>query len=135
MAGDLDGGFIFPDFHPAFDGMFAFAKMLEMLSWVQQPLSAVAAELPPIYLATVDVRCPWDAKGRVMRILTEESRNDPGRAELIDGIKLSLSEQDWVLVLPDAAEPLFHIYAEGVSQEAATARAQDYARKIETIAG
>jgi mannose-1-phosphate guanylyltransferase/phosphomannomutase len=135
MAGDLDGGFIFPEFHPAFDGMFAFAKTLEMLSWVQQPLSAVAAELPPIHMATVHVRCPWDAKGRVMRILTEESRGDDGRAELIDGIKISWSEQNWVLALPDASEPYFHIYSEGPTQEAATTKAHEYASKIEAIIG
>ncbi|MDX1932864.1 MAG: mannose-1-phosphate guanyltransferase [Capsulimonadales bacterium] len=135
MAGDLDGGFIFPDFHPAFDGLFAFAKTLEMLSWVQQPLSAVAAELPPVFLSRIDVRCPWEAKGRVMRLLTEESRLESGRTELIDGIKLTRSEQDWVLILPDASEPVFHVFAEGVSQEEAVIKATEYARKIETIAG
>src|SRR5262249_10955591 len=79
MAGDMDGGFIFPEFHAAFDGMFSFAKTLEMLSWLQRPLSEFSAELPPVYLSTAEVRCPWDAKGRVMRRLTEESRNVKSR--------------------------------------------------------
>jgi mannose-1-phosphate guanylyltransferase / phosphomannomutase len=133
MAGDLDGGFLFPDFHPAFDGMFAFAKALEMLSWLQRPLSEFAAELPPVHLATLNVRCPWEAKGKVMRRLTEDSRNADGRAELIDGIKLSDSEQEWVLVLPDAAEPTFHIYAEAATQEEAMKRAKEYVGKIEMM--
>jgi len=133
MAGDMDGGFIFPEFHPAFDGMFAFAKALEMLSWLQRPLSEFSAELPPVYLSTAEVRCPWDAKGRVMRRLTEESRNVKSRTELIDGIKLTDSEREWVLVLPDAAEPVFHVYAEGQSQEEAVKRAQEYVKKIEAI--
>jgi mannose-1-phosphate guanylyltransferase/phosphomannomutase len=134
MAGDLDGGFIFPDFHPAFDGMFAFAKTLEMLSWLQRPLSEFTAELPPVYLSTVEVRCPWDIKGKVMRRLTEESTNSPGRTELIDGIKLTDSEREWVLVLPDAAEPVFRIYAEGETQDAAVARARSYVQRIEAMA-
>ena len=135
MAGDLDGGFIFPEFTPAFDGMYAFAKTLEMLSWLQRPLSEFAAELPPVFLSTAEVRCPWDAKGRVMRRLTEESRTATGRTDLIDGIKLTSSEREWVLVLPDAAEPVFHIFAEGTSQESAAARAHEYASKIEAITG
>jgi mannose-1-phosphate guanylyltransferase/phosphomannomutase len=133
MAGDLEGGFIFPDFHPAFDGMFAFAKTLEMLSWLQRPLSEFSAELPPVHLATLLVRCPWEAKGKVMRRLTEETRSANGRTELIDGIKLSDSEQEWVLVLPDAAEPTFHIFAEGYTQDEAMKRAKEYVGKIETI--
>lgn len=132
MAGDMDGGFIFPGFHPAFDGMFAFVKTLEMLTWLQRPLSEFAAELPPVHLATLNVRCPWEAKGKVMRRLTEESRDAPG-LELIDGIKLSESEREWVLVLPDAAEPVFHIYAEGNTQDEASARAHRYAEKIEAL--
>jgi mannose-1-phosphate guanylyltransferase/phosphomannomutase len=134
MAGDLDGGFIFPDFHPSFDGMFAFAKTLEMLSWLQRPLSEFTAELPPVFLSTAEVRCPWDAKGKVMRRLTEESSNSRGRTELIDGIKMTDSEREWVLVLPDAAEPVFHVYAEGESQDAAADRARLFAQKIEAIA-
>ncbi len=135
MAGDLDGGFIFPEFFPTFDAMFAFAKTLEMLSWLQRPLSEFSAELPEVYLSTVDVRCPWEAKGKVMRRLTEESRGQGGRAELIDGIKLKDSEREWVLVLPDASEPLFHVFAEGRNEEDAHARARQYVEKIEAIKG
>ena len=32
LAGDTDGGFIFPQFHPAFDALFSFAKLLELLA-------------------------------------------------------------------------------------------------------
>lgn len=133
MAGDLDGGFIFPDFHPAFDGMFAFAKTLEMLSWLQRPLSEISAELPQTFLSKIAVRCPWENKGKVMRRITEESQATKGRADLIDGIKLSETEREWVLVLPDAAEPIFHVYAEGQTQEDAIARARRYVEKIEAI--
>ncbi len=134
MAGDLEGGFIFPDFHPAFDGMFTFAKTLEMLSWLQRPLSEFSAELPPMFLSSAQVRCPWEVKGKVMRRLTEDSRHANGRTDLIDGIKLTDSEREWVLVLPDAAEPFFHVFAEGQTQEEAVRRAQEYVGKIESLA-
>jgi mannose-1-phosphate guanylyltransferase / phosphomannomutase len=132
MAGDLEGGFIFPGFHPAYDGMFAFVKTLEILAWLQRPLSEFAAELPPVHLATLSVRCPWEAKGKVMRQLTEESQSAPG-LELIDGIKLTQSEREWVLILPDSAEPVFHVYAEGKTQEEAVALGRRYVEKIEAI--
>ncbi|MBC7806737.1 MAG: mannose-1-phosphate guanyltransferase [Akkermansiaceae bacterium] len=131
MAGDLDGGFLFPELQPAFDGLFAFVKTLEMLSWLQRPLSDFANELPPILLSAQTVRCPFDAKGSVMRRLTEESLADTrNRTDLIDGIKITESEREWALVLPDAADPVFHVYAEGVTQEAAEERAAHYIKKI-----
>jgi mannose-1-phosphate guanylyltransferase/phosphomannomutase len=133
FAGDLEGGFIFPDFHPAFDGMFAFVKTLEMLSWLQRPLSEFGAELPPLFLEHAEVRCPWEAKGKVMRRLTEEARGSDGRAELIDGIKLIETEDNWTLVLPDASEPLFHIYAEASTADQAKQRTSEFARRIEAI--
>ena len=114
-----------------FDGLFAFVKTLEMLSWLQRPLSEFVAELPPILLAAQTVRCPFDSKGSVMRRLTEESLADTrNRTDLIDGIKITESEREWALVLPDAAEPVFHVYAEGITQEDANARAERYIEKI-----
>ena len=131
MAGDMDGGFLFPELQPGFDGLFAFVKTLEMLSWLQRPLSEFAGELPPIMLATQTVRCPWDTKGSVMRRLTEESLADTAkRTDLVDGIKITESEKEWALILPDASDPVFHIYAEGATQEKADERAAFYAEKI-----
>ena len=131
MAGDLDGGFLFPELQPGFDGLFAFVKTLEMLSWLQRPLSEFAGELPPIMLAKATVRCPWDTKGSVMRQLTEESLADTAkRTDLVDGIKITEGEKEWALILPDAADPVFHVYAEGATQEKADERAAFYAAKI-----
>jgi mannose-1-phosphate guanylyltransferase/phosphomannomutase len=71
----------------------------------------------------------------VMRRLTEESMQQAkSRTDLIDGIKLTDSEREWVLVLPDAAEPVFHVYAEGQSPEDAQSRAKQYVDKIEALA-
>ena len=87
-----------------------------------------------MFLSTLQVRCPWDAKGRVMRKLTEEAQTMTGvRTELVDGIKLTQSERQWALILPDAAEPIFHVYSEGETQEAALYLAREYVQKIEEI--
>jgi len=117
LAGDSEGGFIFPEFHPAFDGLFSFAKLLELLAVQETTLSQVCDILPPYFMATAIVPCPWEIKGRIMRILTEESGGT--RTELVDGIKTYRDDGSWVLVLPDASEPCFRIYAEAGSQDQA----------------
>jgi len=84
-------------------------------------------DLPQYYLSSTRVICPWEHKGKVMRILSEQYRER--RAKPIDGIKIDLGKE-WVLVLPDADRPLFHVVAESVSNDQAQALAEKYARVV-----
>ena len=127
LVGDGLGGFIFPSLHPVFDGMLAIAKLLELLATFQMRLSEVVDDLPTYYMSSTQVLCPWEHKGKVMRILSEQYRER--RSKPIDGIKIDLGKE-WVLVLPDADRPLFHVFAESVSSEQAQALAEKYARVV-----
>ena len=90
-------------------------------------LSEVVDDLPTYYMSSARVNCPWEHKGKVMRILSEQYRER--RSKPIDGIKIDLGKE-WVLVLPDADSPLFHVFAESVSNEQAQALAEKYARVV-----
>ncbi len=127
LVGDGRGSFVFPALHPAFDGMLAIAKLLELLATFDTRLSEVVDDLPPYYMSITRVTCPWEHKGKVMRILSEQYRER--RAKPIDGIKIDLGKE-WVLILPDADSPLFHVVAEFVSAEQAQALAEKYARVV-----
>ena len=127
LVGDGTGGFVFPSMQPAFDGMLAIVKLLELLSTFEMRLSEVVDDLPPYYMSRTVVNCPWESKGKVMRILSEQYRDR--RTKPIDGIKIDLGKE-WVLVLPDADRPLFHVVAESVSNEQAQALAEKYARVV-----
>lgn len=127
LVGDGAGQFAFPEMHPAFDGMLAIAKLLEHLAIYDVRLSEVVDDLPAYYMSSARVTCPWENKGKVMRILGEQYRER--RAKPIDGIKIDLGKE-WVLVLPDADSPFFHIFAESVSSEQAQALAEKYARVV-----
>jgi mannose-1-phosphate guanylyltransferase/phosphomannomutase len=128
MVGDGAGGFVFPELHPAFDAMFALMTLLESLARFNTRLSEVVDQLPPYYLIRTQVNCPWEYKGKVMRILNEQYRER--REEPIDGVKIDLGAEEWVLVLPDADRPLFHILAEARSRDSAQALADKYARVV-----
>lgn len=127
LVGDGRGGFVFPALQPAFDGMLAIVKLLELLATFEMRLSEVVDDLPTYYMSNTRVTCSWENKGRVMRILSEQYRER--RAKPIDGIKIDLGSE-WVLVLPDADGPLFHVFAESVSSEQAQALAEKYARVV-----
>jgi mannose-1-phosphate guanylyltransferase/phosphomannomutase len=130
MATDGAGGFVFPQFHPAVDGLMALAKLLEFLAVEKTSVCEVMASLPPQHMAVRDVSCPWEAKGTVMRMLHERYKTERGAK--IDGVRVQLGH-DWVLVLPDPDQPLFRIYSESDSTMAAEELAEKYARIVESL--
>ena len=131
MAGDGTGNFIFPSFQPVMDGLMATAKLLEFLATQQTRLSEVVAGLPPFFLTSDDVSCPWEAKGTVMRLLIEQYKKS--RIETIDGIKIWLDDRTWVLIRPDPDRPLFHVVAEAPSSAQAEEMVEKYRRVVEGL--
>jgi mannose-1-phosphate guanylyltransferase/phosphomannomutase len=126
MVSDVVGGFVFPSMHPAFDGMFSLAKLLEMLARFDVQLSQLVSDLPPYFQVRKLVDCPWEFKGKVMRRLSESYRD----SQASDGVRIQMSNHDWVLVLPDADRPLFNVLAESRTQDQALALAERYARVV-----
>jgi mannose-1-phosphate guanylyltransferase/phosphomannomutase len=115
FAGALGGGYVFPDFLPAYDATASLCKLLELLAPVEGPLSELVEELPVSTLVHRQLPCPWAQKGLVMRVLTERLKDR--KLDLLDGIKMH-DRRGWAQVLPDPDEPLVHIYAEGSSEQA-----------------
>ncbi|UCC68199.1 MAG: mannose-1-phosphate guanyltransferase [Armatimonadota bacterium] len=132
FAADTEGGFIFPQFLPAFDAMLALGKLVELLSLTGQSLGEVRARLPQYFRARVQVRCPWEHKGTIMRRLYEENQAAP--VEQLDGIKIQL-DSGWVVVLPDVSAPLFHVRAESRERERVEGLVAQYAARIEELQG
>jgi mannose-1-phosphate guanylyltransferase/phosphomannomutase len=130
FAGAVGGGFVFPSFLPAYDAIASLANLLELLAPVDQPLSTLVAQLPQSTVVHRQVRCPWAVKGTLMRILTERSKGK--EVDLLDGIKI-LEERGWAQVVPDANEPVVHIYAEGDTEEEASRLERELREAVEEI--
>ncbi len=116
------GAYIVPRFQPAADGVAALAFLLELLSKESRPLSEIVAELPSSHVVHSQVPCPWAKKGLAMRVLTERLKDRD--ADVTDGIRVS-DERGWGHVLPDAVEPVLHVYAEGETMGASEALAEE----------
>jgi mannose-1-phosphate guanylyltransferase/phosphomannomutase len=130
FAGAVGGGYVFPDFLPAYDAMASLCKLLELLAPVRQPLSTLVAELPSSTLVHRQLPCPWAQKGLVMRVLSERLK---GRdLDLLDGIKVS-DRRGWAQVLPDPDEPLVHIYAEGRDEQASNELEREFRALVEEV--
>jgi mannose-1-phosphate guanylyltransferase / phosphomannomutase len=130
FAGSVGGGFVFPEFAPAYDAVASLCKLLELLAPLRQPLSEIVAELPESTVIHRRVRCPWSRKGAVMRILTE--RMQGREIDVRDGIKV-FEERGWAQVLPDPDEPLVHVYAEGQTPEEGARLEDEFVGLVEEI--
>jgi len=133
LVGDGEGSVAFPAFQPALDGLFAIAKTLELLAAQGVRLSEVVRQLPRYYTAHRKVTCPWEKKGQIMRVLNEQYR--VSESQVVDGIQIDLSGDEWVLILPDPDQPVFHLYAESSSTDQAQALVDKYARVVESLQG
>ena len=131
MAADGNGSFIFPELHPVVDGMFAIAKLIEYLTTQNVSLSQAVKAVPTYHLAQEQVDCPWEQKGTVMRLLNQQYKERLGKQ--IDGCKIELGKAEWVLILPDADRPLFHIHAQARSSGEAKELATRYMRIVESL--
>jgi len=130
LVGDGVGGFIFPRFHPSFDGLYATVRLLELLIGAKRTLSEVIDATPPVHVARLQVDCPWEEKGRVMRMLAQDPETE--RTRQVDGVKHQ-RDGEWVLVLPDADRPLFNVYAEANDDDRAWTLVQEYADRLERM--
>jgi mannose-1-phosphate guanylyltransferase / phosphomannomutase len=114
FAGASGGGYVFPEFLPAYDAVMSFGKVLEVVAHSGRPLSELVEGLPRSSVVHVREPCPWSAKGVAMRQVIEAVKGM--RVDNTDGIKV-FEPEGWVQILPDPDEPVFHIYAEGASVE------------------
>lgn len=128
FVGETKGGYVFPQFQPAFDAMMATAKLLELTARAGEPLSALIDDIPSIHLVRTQVACVWEKKGTIMRRLIEHTRHE--QVELLDGVKIWHGKA-WVLIIPDADKPVFHVNAEGVTQDQSQQMARRYSQMIQ----
>jgi mannose-1-phosphate guanylyltransferase/phosphomannomutase len=124
FVGDGDGGYVFPAFQPAFDGMFAVVKLMELLAGEDRALSDVYREVPPSELVRRKVPCAWENKGALMRKLTEHAKGKP--SQFVDGVKI-FEGDDWVLIYPSQDEAYFHLCVEADERRKAEEMAERYA--------
>jgi mannose-1-phosphate guanylyltransferase/phosphomannomutase len=86
--------------------------------------------IPDFYVDEKEVECSWNAKGKVMRRIIQESDNNS--IETLEGVKI-FKDGGWVLILPDSEQPVCRIKSESYSAEIAQELTSVYADKVAQI--
>jgi mannose-1-phosphate guanylyltransferase/phosphomannomutase len=130
LASDGEGGYCWPEFILAFDAIYSTAKLIELLATSSEGLSQLRRNVPSVGYERRQVFCPWDAKGRVMRVVIERHLED--QVDLTDGVKVFV-EDGWVLVVPDADKPEYLVVASTRDPARARQLADEYADVVRAV--
>jgi phosphomannomutase/phosphoglucomutase len=130
VAGEGNGGVIFPPFRVNRDGAYTAARFLELLA--DAPASEVVA--PYGGYENVRVNVPFDStreRDRLVEAAAEYAdAADDAEVTTIDGYRLDYGDA-WVLARPSGTEPVVRIYAEAHERDRAEALAADVESHLE----
>ncbi len=129
FAGDGRGGFVVPEFGTAIDGIASFVRLTGLVARTKLTMSQFVARIPQAHVLRRSVPTPWAAKGMVMRSVVEAAGDRV--LDTTDGVRVVEDDGRWVLVLPDPAEAVTHMWAEGHDAESANELLQEWAAVVE----
>ena len=124
-----EGNFAFTEFATHRDSMYATLKILEMMLNHEVKLSEVIASLPKFYYHTTQVACTQAQKGMMMRRFLEDAKGK--RSSTLDGVKIWINENDWILMIPDQYTDHLNLYVQAETEENGRKICTRYTEKIE----
>jgi mannose-1-phosphate guanylyltransferase/phosphomannomutase len=130
FAADGRGGFVVPEFTRTVDGIAAFTRLLGLVARARLTLSQIDARIPSAHLLKRSLPTPWAAKGSVMRTVAEAAGER--EVDTTDGIRVIEPAGGWILALPDPADAVTHLWAEGKDDDAAQALLDEWAAVVES---
>jgi len=106
MAGEMSGHLFFADRYFGYDdGIYAGARLLEILSNTDGPVSSLLADVPKTFnTPEIRVECPDDKKFEVVRALTDDFKKTNEVID-IDGARI-LFEHGWGLLRASNTQPV-----------------------------
>ena len=113
-----------------YDAVAGLVRIIDYMAQHRIGLSQMIDMIPDFHMQKKEVKCPWSAKGKVIRAIIEESCEE--RIETTEGVKV-FGEKGWVLILPDAEKPVCRVISEGHSEEFANELTDIYVNKVKNI--
>ncbi|MGD0818177.1 MAG: phosphoglucosamine mutase [Methanomassiliicoccales archaeon] len=115
FGGEENGGLIFPEHQYCRDAGMTAAKMLEIVA-TEGSMSRLSTKIPDYCLDKRKMECPEDRKEEVLALVVEAFAQE--RVDTTDGVKVFFGE-GWTLIRPSGTEPIFRMFSEAKSVEAA----------------
>ncbi len=113
---EANGGGIFPDMYSR-DGGRMTIEVLNILASSGKKLSELISELPRFYIERDKVEYKWELKDIIIN--EAKSKFKGVKIEELDGLKIWLDDNTWILFRSSANAPEFRVFAESASADTA----------------
>lgn len=124
-----EGNFAFTEFSTHRDSMYATLRIIKLMLDHQVVLSKLIESIPEFYYKATQVACSQALKGKMMRMFLEDSKGK--RSSTLDGVKIWLDEDDWILMIPDQYNDQLNLYIQAKTDERGKEILADYSAKID----
>ncbi|MBU0515395.1 MAG: phosphomannomutase, partial [Proteobacteria bacterium] len=130
LAGEMSGHMFFADRYFGYDdAIYASARLLEILSAIDEPLSSLLADVPVRYTTPeIRVECPDDIKFRVVEKVAAIARARGLEFIDVDGVRLTFPD-GWGLVRASNTQPVLVLRFEAPTEE----RANEIRELVESL--
>lgn len=132
MAGEGNGGVIYPGLHFGRDAIVGIALILQSLVEKAAPISAVFAGFPHYTIFKDKIELPFDADAHSL-VARLSAAHQGDRIDLTDGVKF-LYDRSWVHIRASNTEPIIRVIAEAMDASEAQELAQTFKKEISDLA-
>ena len=117
LAGEMSGHIFFENRWFGFDdGIYASARLLEILSHEERPLSALLADVPRTFISPeIRVDCPEEKKFEVVAAVREHFRGPGYKVVEVDGVRVTFPD-GWGLVRASNTQALLVLRFEALTE-------------------
>jgi len=124
-----NGGFMYGPINEVRDGAMTTALVLDMLAGARKTFSGLVEELPRTFkIKTKFSLGSRDAVSKVIKACIDHG--SPKRIETMDGAKIWIDDETWLMVRPSGTEPLIRMYAESTDKLLLDSKVEEYSRIV-----
>ena len=115
MAGEGNGGVIYPELHLGRDAIIGIALVLQYMTESGKTISQIQDGLPKYTMIKDKIALPFDVNAKlIVQKLHNAHKQD--NIDTIDGVKI-LYEKSWVHIRASNTEPIIRVIAESPTQQ------------------
>lgn len=125
-----NGGFMYGRLNEVRDGAMTTALVLEMLAtYPKDSLSNLMHTLPRTFQFKSKYPCP--TKAIALEVINKvQGHGSPKKIEALDGVKVWIDDETWVMVRPSGTEPIIRLYAESTDRNLLDSKVDEYVHLI-----
>jgi len=120
-----NGGFMYGPLNQVRDGAMTTALMLEMLANSEGTLSDMFYKLPTVYQHKTKFGIHDSSKIDDL-IQACVNHGGPTKIETIDGVKIWIDDETWIMIRPSGTEPIIRLYAESNDKALLNSKVREY---------